>query len=184
MKAVYLLPCSCGKKVRVDSGQAGAKVACECGQQLAVPTFRGLSNLEVDQDASALVKVVQPPAWTPLRGILFSFGLLVTVVAVGIASYHLYIFYLMRDGGEAWKQQNLEAILHDVDHLSPTDVYGEFMDLSAKGLVHEGVPPWAMITTMRDNSIRWLAATAVALVVGLTSLIASLFGARRPRRST
>ncbi|MCE9526046.1 MAG: hypothetical protein K8R36_08330, partial [Planctomycetales bacterium] len=122
MKAVYLLPCSCGKKVRVDAGQAGARVDCECGQQLAVPTFRALRNLELDATAPDLDKGSLRPAWNAQRGVLFSFGLLVTVVAVALTCYQFYIYTLMMDGGEGWKKAHLEEMLHGVEHLSPLEV--------------------------------------------------------------
>ncbi|MFN0019037.1 MAG: hypothetical protein ACKVP0_12305 [Pirellulaceae bacterium] len=183
MKAVYLLPCSCGKKVRVDAGQAGAKVDCECGQQLAVPTFRGLRNLEVDGTATALAKEGQKAPWNVQRGVLFSFGLLVTVVAFSISSFHLYKYSLLRDGGESWKKSHLEEMSHGVEHLSPVEVLAEFQEMSKKGLTVDGIPPWAMITSMRDTSIRWLAVSLAVLAVGLVSLGASLIGIRRPKKS-
>jgi hypothetical protein len=183
MKAVYLLPCSCGKKVRVDAGQAGAKVDCECGQQLAVPTFRGLRNLEVDAQAP-LVAANQPPSWSALRGVLFSFGLLVTVVAVGISGYQLYIYSIMRDGGESWKRSTLDQMLQGVERLSPTEALMEFQEMSKRGLTQDGIPPWAAISSVRDNSFRWLTASLVALAVGLASLVASLVGTRRPKKSS
>jgi hypothetical protein len=183
MKAVYLLPCSCGKKVRVDAGQAGAKVDCECGQQLAVPTFRGLRNLEVDGTAPALANEGQKAPWNAQRGVLFSFGLLVTVIALSISGFQFYKYYLLRDGGEGWKKSHLEEMSHGVEHLSPVEVLTEFQDMAKKGLTVEGVPPWAMITSMRDTSFRWLTVSLVALAVGLTSLVASLIGIRRPKKS-
>jgi hypothetical protein len=47
MTTHYLLPCNCGKKNEVDSGQAGLNIRCSsCGAELAVPTMRGLNQLE------------------------------------------------------------------------------------------------------------------------------------------
>lgn len=183
MNVVYLLPCSCGKKVRVDAGQAGAKVNCECGQQLAVPTFRGLRNLEVEPaPVSNVVPTGQPAGWSTLRGILFSLGLLVAVVAGGIVCYQFYFYYLTRDGGESWKQELLEQQRHGVEHLAPVEALTEFHEMSKKGLTVDGIPPWGVITSMRDHSFRWFTAGLVALVLGLTSLVASLVGSGRKRQ--
>jgi hypothetical protein len=41
----YLLPCSCGKSVEVEVGQAGGKTVCICGSALEVPTLRKLRHL-------------------------------------------------------------------------------------------------------------------------------------------
>ena len=46
MSEQFLLPCSCGQKVRVGNAQAGAGVRCVCGKSLTVPTLRGLRELE------------------------------------------------------------------------------------------------------------------------------------------
>ena len=105
MKAVYLLPCTCGQKVRVDAGQAGAKVPCTCGQQLTVPTFRALRELEQEVPvASAPVRGGATNDWDAIRGILFSVGLLVLLVSAVLVSYHTYMYLQFWDGGETWKQ--------------------------------------------------------------------------------
>jgi hypothetical protein len=182
MKAVYLLPCSCGKKVRVDAGQAGAKVDCECGQQLAVPTFRGLRELEVDSaPAAADARSSQPEGWNAVRGILFSFGLLITVIAVGVGGFQFFLYYMRRDGGERIKQVVIENMSHEVEHLAPVEVFSEFQEMEKSGLTVDGVPPWAVISSVRDENFRWFIASAVALGIGLTCLTISLFGGGRKR---
>ncbi len=45
MPQQYLLPCSCGQSVTVETGQAGDAVTCTCGNRLEVPTFRQLTKL-------------------------------------------------------------------------------------------------------------------------------------------
>src|ERR1041385_6477136 len=111
MKAVYLLPCSCGKKVPVDAGQAGAQVKCDCGQQLAVPTFRALRNLEQEKpatEAAAGAAAGETSEWNPVRGVMFSFGLLLSLIAAVLIGYHLFTYWVLWDGGEAWKQGHLK----------------------------------------------------------------------------
>ena len=46
MPADYLVPCECGKEIRVVAGQAGQSMTCDCGRTLYVPTMRGLARLE------------------------------------------------------------------------------------------------------------------------------------------
>jgi hypothetical protein len=41
----YLLKCSCGKEVPVQSSQAGLEIACECGQAIKVPSLSKLREL-------------------------------------------------------------------------------------------------------------------------------------------
>lgn len=178
MKAEYLLPCSCGNKVPVDAGQAGAKVACSCGQQLTVPTFRALRDLERVTPAAA---VAESSPWSTTRGILFSFGTLVSVIAAGLVFYHLYMYSQLWDGGEAWKQEHLNEMRAGVDYLTPVEAVTEFQEMAKTGLTIDGIPPWSQISAVRDSSRRWLTASLVALAIGLVSLSASLLGARRSK---
>ena len=184
MKAVYLLPCSCGKKVPVDAGQAGAKVTCDCGQQLAVPTFRALKDLEQERPVAAVAAGAiggGTSEWNPARGVMFSFGMLISMIAAVLICYHLYTYWVMWDGGEAWKQDHLKEMREAVDYLAPADALVDFQDMATKGLTVDGVPPWSQVAAMRDSSRRWLLGALVALAVGLVSLTASLIGAGRPR---
>jgi hypothetical protein len=82
MSAQYLLPCSCGQKVRVEPAQAGGQVACACGANLNVPTLRGLKQLEIAPPDEAAVRRSAGRQWGPVRGAMFSIGLLVVVISL------------------------------------------------------------------------------------------------------
>ena len=183
MNAVYLLPCPCGQKVRVDAGQAGAKVTCACGKQLAVPTFRALKELEAEAPAvsAAARGAIEAPSWTAGRGMLFSFGLLISVIAAVLICYHAYVCWVTRDGGEPMRQSHLEEMRHSVENLTAVDAVLEFQKMAQAGLTVDGVPPWSYITEKRDTSFRWLMGALITLAVGLVSMFGSLLGpVRRP----
>ena len=183
MKTVYLLPCSCGNKVRVDAGQAGAKVPCTCGKQLTVPTFRGLRELEVDSSAvEASAAAAEPQSWSAARGALFSAGLLISVIAGALTCYHSYVYWQMRDGGDAYKREYIEGFRHDVEHLTPEQSLYEFQRNITDGLKVDGTPPWGQITAMRDTSYRWLIGALIALAFGLVSLFGSIIVPSQSRR--
>lgn len=70
----YLLPCSCGAELSVDTSQAGESMDCpDCGGQLEVPSLRGLKHLAVagqqpSADSSlraAAYSVAKPKKWAP-----------------------------------------------------------------------------------------------------------------------
>jgi hypothetical protein len=42
----YLLPCSCGKKIPVETTMAGQSIQCSCGRTLDVPKLQGIRRLE------------------------------------------------------------------------------------------------------------------------------------------
>ncbi|MHB8902868.1 MAG: hypothetical protein ACYC6Y_29260 [Thermoguttaceae bacterium] len=46
MTAKYLLPCSCGEKIPVETTQAGENLLCSCGRTLTVPSMQGIRRLE------------------------------------------------------------------------------------------------------------------------------------------
>lgn len=80
MPVKYVLPCSCGKgQVEVDSSQSGLTVPCPaCGQQLTVPTMRGLQQLQI---AGAGAGGAAPRRlWGAQQGLLL---VAVVLVAVG-----------------------------------------------------------------------------------------------------
>lgn len=113
---------------------------------------------------------------------LFSFGLLTSVIATVLICYHLFIYLQLRDGGEVIRQDHLEQMRHGVEHMTPLEMLTDFQQMAKTGLTVDGVPPWSQVSAVRDNSFRWLIGALVALVVGLVSLAGSLLGsARRPR---
>ena len=81
--AAYLLPCSCGKTVLVEMGQAGGRVTCSCGTQLEVPTLRQLRHLPQQQ------AVGQPRAasnWGTRQGWIAA-SLIAIVILVGWSAW-------------------------------------------------------------------------------------------------
>jgi hypothetical protein len=82
MKTLYLLPCSCGKKIEVDGGQAGLTARCSCGAEMPVPTMRGLATLErVEPRASPS----EPSGsnWGTRQGIIFLGLVIIFAASIG-----------------------------------------------------------------------------------------------------
>jgi len=183
MKAVYLLPCSCGKKIPVDAGQAGARISCECGQQLNVPTFRSLKNLEQAAPVAVMNAAAAGSSWSTTRGIFFSLGMLATVVAALVIAYNLFFWLSLLGEGDAWKDAHLQEMQAGVDYLSPADAVAEFQAMADKGLTVDGIPPWSSINNVRDSSRSWVTAGLIALAMGVVLLFASLLSGRsaKPR---
>lgn len=53
MSQKYLLPCSCGKFVPIETAQAGSDVVCQCGQSLKVPSMLKIKKLRTVEEALA-----------------------------------------------------------------------------------------------------------------------------------
>jgi hypothetical protein len=93
MTTYYLLPCSCGKKTVVDSGQAGLSLRCSCGAELAVPTMRGLSQLERAEGPPADRRQYAAPqsTWGARQALIF-LGLIIMLGALLPAGLAWYTF--------------------------------------------------------------------------------------------
>jgi hypothetical protein len=47
LKMSYLLPCSCGQSVEIETSQAGQQVSCSCGATLQVPSMLQIKSLPI-----------------------------------------------------------------------------------------------------------------------------------------
>jgi hypothetical protein len=179
--AQYLLPCSCGQKVRVDSAQAGGRATCACGQSLSVPTLRGLRALdEAPADKAAILRAAGRQ-WSPLQGILFSAGLFVFVVALGFVAYSFWNYVQATPYTRDFTPEISTELVRQVDDLSLTEAVDEFYEMRDKGLGQPTAPPWIHVQAFVDQQRTRMIAAAIAAAIGLLAVIASL--CMKPARS-
>ncbi len=178
--AQYLLPCSCGQKVRVDSAQAGGCVPCACGQSLSVPTLRGLRALEEAPADKAAIQRAAGRLWSPLQGTRFSVGLFVFVVALGIVGYTLWNYRQATPYTRDWTPEISTELVRQVDELPLTDALDEFYKMRDEGLGQPAAPPWVHVQAFVDQQRTRMIVAAIAAAIGLLAVIASLF--MRPAR--
>jgi len=81
----YYIPCSCGKRISVDTRQAGQTVVCECGTNLEVPTLRQLAQLAERVDPPPTV--ARKP-WGPRERVLL-FGLMLALAGIAWSGWGL-----------------------------------------------------------------------------------------------
>ncbi|MHB1035304.1 MAG: hypothetical protein ACYC35_18255 [Pirellulales bacterium] len=122
MKAKYLLPCSCGNRVEIESAQAGGSVRCTCGATLEVPALRSLAALErVEPKADAVP--ASEAKWTRWKGVAF----LGAVIAVAALAASLYLLMNRPLLGEP--RVNTEVIYRETAKLSPTQSWSLWLKL-------------------------------------------------------
>ena len=175
MSQAYLLPCSCGHKVRVTPAQAGGRVKCTCGQSLAVPTLRGLRGLTPAKSEPAARAT---PRWTPLHGALFSGGLLLAAAGLAVIAYHLWLYAQI--GGLAVDRSS-EVIAHEaahIDELSPWQTLDVWWQLADEGLGEKVTPIWIAAKDRIAQYMRWIALGGGAIIVGAVLVMSSLFVGR------
>jgi hypothetical protein len=144
MSTQYLLPCSCGQKLRVESAQAGGQVTCACGQKLTVPTLRGLRQLEEAKPDEAAKKRAAGRQWGPVQGALFSVGTLVLVIALGIV---IYTFVQYRRIQAAGITQDPTPVINQyeaqqIDEFTLMQALEVFEEFRTQGLGEKHEPYW------------------------------------------
>jgi hypothetical protein len=177
----YLLPCSCGQKVRVATAQAGGVVGCTCGQSLAVPTLRGLKALEV---APSRQPGPAAAGWSATHGALFASGLVGIGLGLAIAAFCLLRYVQITSSGYA-KDRTADVVTasnQNIDAMTPVQT----LEVWQKEMLEEGLgdvhPPIWVVAQERINYYLWWAKFAAGLIAaGAVLGIATLFVGRPAR---
>jgi hypothetical protein len=172
----YLLPCSCGQKVRIAASQAGGRVACACGKSLDVPTMRGVRQLE---PAPAETKVRAQASWSRAHGATFAGGLL--IAGVGVVLIAIYLLQYARVVGHTrdFSPEVLAAEAAHIDKLTPLELLSEWSEVLEHGLGEPSAPPWVTAQKMIAGYRAWMIGGASAIAAGLLLSVATLFVGRR-----
>src|SRR5437899_105389 len=136
MSQHYLLPCSCGQRIRVGIAQAGGQVVCTCGKKLRIPTMRGLRELQ-PAPADTISGVM--PRWTLWHGVVFASALLIVLLGGVLVTYHAwrYSSYRFSSLGDLAFDRSADwtkAEVAEVDKLTPVQALAEWNDNLEKGL--------------------------------------------------
>ena len=76
----FLLPCTCGRDIRVEPRQAGDTVRCECGVARQAPTLREIRNLP--RAVSITDSSARPSVWGTRQRLLVSGTILLAIAAM------------------------------------------------------------------------------------------------------
>jgi hypothetical protein len=177
MPKEFLLPCSCGKKVRIALAQAGGKATCVCGKRLDVPTMRGIRVLEVAPPDSP---ATQPLVWTATHGALFSGGLV--LAAVGVVLIAFYLFRYAQIGGYAVDRSGdvIQAMSTQIDGVTPSQALEVWQkEILEEGLGEPQTPYWVTAKERVSEYFWWIKFGAGALVLGVLTAIATLLIGRK-----
>jgi hypothetical protein len=174
----YLLPCPCGQKHRVGPAQAGDSVICSCGNKLAVPTLRGLRDLE---PAPPIASTTAPAAWTLAHGIAFSSGLALAAAAIAVLAF-FGLRYAQLHFHPVSRDVTKEAVAYEqerIDDLTPLAALAEWNENLKEGLGQPQEPPWVRANKLLAGYKIWINISLIALVTGVVLSSATLALARR-----
>jgi hypothetical protein len=178
MSQQYLLPCSCGQKVRVANAQAGEQVTCVCGKSLSVPTLRGLRQLELAPlEAEGKAK----PGWSRVHGAIFAGGLLLAGVGIALISYYLFR-YAQLGGTELAVDRSADVVSGmsaQIDQLSPVQALEMWTgEILTEGLGEAHKPYWVAAKDKLDEYVWWMKVGGAALAAGALLSVGTLFVGR------
>ena len=188
MPQQFLLPCSCGQKVRVSNAQAGGEVYCVCGKSLSVPTLRGLRQLE---PAPAERVAKRELRWTPTHGAIFAGALLVATASVAILGFHLFQyaqfvgwfrpdhFDFTVDRSKEMVQGASAQIDEELRALTPDQALAEFRKTEAEGLGEKQALPWVELKKQAAGHLQWVQWGGAALALSILAAITTLYVGRR-----
>lgn len=85
--ANYLLSCDCGAQFTIGTIDAGKTLQCaECEIEVVVPNLREIRQLPEAQSSSTQ----QKPTWGKQNGLIFSFGVILLTLGLGLAAFEFY----------------------------------------------------------------------------------------------
>jgi hypothetical protein len=172
----YLLPCTCGQKVRVANAQAGGQVTCVCGRSLAVPTLRGLRELEpAPHQTIAKTK----PAWNPARGIIFATSLMSAVVGLVIVVIQLWQYSQVVGYAVDRTDEEEHFVAGLIDSMTPEQALEQWPQVIEEGLGEPTPPQWMVARRIAALRLRWATIGGAIAVGGVLLAVATMFVGRR-----
>ncbi len=156
MRVKYLLSCPCGKKVPVETTQAGQTVECECGRSLEVPTLKGLRELE--QVAVEAPSGPKGAAWGSRQAVVLV-GIVVTLIGIALVAY----FYSIRPRQEHFA---------DPEVLTPLGSWYAWQELRT-GAKTPSFTKFPYIEALNSYR-RWMDVAIVIVVLGGLTVVGGL----------
>ncbi|HEV3005920.1 MAG TPA: hypothetical protein VGX78_15745 [Pirellulales bacterium] len=168
MKSMYLLPCTCGKKIEVDAGQAGLSVRCSCGVDVPVPTMRGLALLERTEPRT-LPSEGPSTDWGRSQGLVF-LGLVIMLAA---SLGGLYVWWV-RPVLLPWTDEAVATVRAPVAELSLERSWELWKQLRQGPDAQHDIPWMPDFLVAERRSWVWLEVLGGVLLVGAAVAVAGL----------
>lgn len=172
MSNKFLLPCDCGRSVAVEVTQAGQRVTCSCGKQLAVPSLRAIRQLPPATNVSNPQKA-RLPTWNPIKGVLFAVGAVLVIVGVATAVYS-YSIYQQASAFQPSETAYSETLVM-IDKMTPSEVFDAWHHITEQGLEPAGSSPFAKAQEVALEKRRMMSIAVAMTVAGLLCALVPAF---------
>ena len=114
-------------------------------------------------------------AWSPVRGAIFSAGLLLAAAAVIFACYQGYWFYITIKHADPAALQ-LKSDFEHISHLTPDEIVQVFRQEEREGLGEQNPPHWLEIDAKHESSRRLGIAGIMVAGAGLLAAAGAMVG--------
>ncbi len=176
MVTKYLLPCTCGKKIPVESRQAGEEILCDCGQRLTAPTMLSMRNLEpvpTEPGSSETINGGGLKPWGARQRVML-------VGCIALLGFVAWASVLFRDRPvPPVPEIDRETIAEQVERFTPDLAWRAWHRLRARGLDRSAID---RVTAYEEQALQyhtWLTVAACGALVGLGLIVIPLL-IRRP----
>ena len=167
----YLLPCSCGESLKVDTSQAGQELTCACGATLEVPTLRGIRQLEPAESTAAPASRSEKK-WSAKQGALFGVGVLVAVIGLAVGGM-VYLSWRQLDTGMN-EEKELAFWNEKIDDLPADEMWDAWQEVKRIGLGPQQPPEYVVIRRNAQKQARFMIGAFVVAGLGLVLAASSI----------
>ena len=165
MTTKYLLFCSCGRSIPIETRHAGQSMQCECGAAVQAPTLREIAALPL---AATEPAAAEPSAWGgSQRSVLVGAILLGAALAGGI-------FVLANRPISPFENITPERIQLQINKLSPMQSVVTLDQEKALGLILTRLPNETAYEKARAQYQSWLALVAAVGLAGAALVVTGL----------
>jgi hypothetical protein len=166
----FLLACPCcERQLTIEPSQAGQRLTCDCGAEIAAPTFREIKQLEPagsDEEAPR-------PKWSRLQGVMFSLGILLVLAAIALGVSPLRQRSMI--SLEKPPPPDLTSNYNAIDDLTPEQSLQVWEQFLSDGVNRQGPPLHIALREIAGKLELLIGIAALLAVVGLVSTIGSFF---------
>lgn len=173
MPIQYLVPCSCGRKMPVETRQAGEVISCACGASLDIPRLIELKKLEKIAIQAADAK--PHGIWGVGQGLILSGAVLLIGVVL------LSILVIIFGAGDPYDNMTPDQIRTAFQQMTPEQTWGTWMNLRQSGINPPKKAVERYLEGLHAQRQMLLAFLSIAAVVDVALLVAGILVARRSR---
>lgn len=174
----YLLPCSCGNSIPIETTQAGQSIECPaCQLQVEIPSYSQIKQLQLED---SLVKAKSKPQprkeWGYGQGVLFALGLAMFLFFTILGGVFFFLYNRANVDTPTVDARMKGDFAAFVDKMPPADRFTFWEENQKVNPPSEWKPPDHLFTQAFSKAFFTLAIVcSILAVVGFACLMSAFF---------